>query len=84
VIDQRQSTYRSGLGDGAVRFSVNLIGGPATTLKQFAKWKQKRLLGASIVVIAPTGQYGSRLLINIGNNRWAFHPELGYSERHGK
>jgi len=84
VVDQRIKTYRSGLGDGAVRLSVNLIGGPAMTLKQFAKWKQKRLLGASIVVMAPTGQYDPHLLINIGNNRWAFHPELGYSERHGK
>ena len=84
VVDQRQNTYRSGLGDGAVRFSVNLIGGPAMKLPQFVKWKQKRLLGASIVVQAPTGQYDPHLLINIGNNRWAFHPELGYSERHGK
>lgn len=84
VVDQRQSTYRSGLGDGAVRFSVNLVGGPAMKLPQFVKWKQRRLLGASIVVQAPTGQYDPHLLINIGNNRWAFRPELGYSERLGK
>jgi hypothetical protein len=84
VDDQRQKTYRSGLGDGVVRFSVNLMGGPAMTLPQFMKWKQKRLLGASIIVQTPTGQYDPHLLINIGNNRWAFRPELGYSERHGK
>jgi Putative MetA-pathway of phenol degradation len=83
VVDQRQNTYRSGLGDGAVRFSVNLMGGPAMKLPQFIKWKQKRLLGASLIVQAPTGQYDPHLLINIGNNRWAFKPELGYSERHG-
>ncbi len=83
VVDQQVDTYRSGLGDGAVRFSVNLMGGPAMKLPEFKKWKQKRLLGASIVVQAPTGQYDSRLLINIGNSRWVFHPELGYSERHG-
>jgi len=83
VVDQRQSTYRSGLGDGAVRFSVNLMGGPAMNPPQFSKWKQKRLLGASILVQLPTGQYDPRLLINIGNNRWAVRPELGYSERHG-
>jgi hypothetical protein len=83
VVDQRQSTYRSGLGDGAVRFSVNLMGGPAMKLPEFAKWKQKRLLGASVVVQVPTGQYDSRLLINVGTSRWAFKPELGYSDRHG-
>ena len=83
VVDQRQSTYRSGVGDGAVRFSVNLMGGPAMNPPQFSKWKQKRLLGASILVQLPTGQYDPRLLINIGNNRWAVRPELGYSERHG-
>lgn len=84
VVDQRQKTYRSGLGDGAIRFSVNLIGGPAMKLPEFIKWKQKRLLGASIVVQVPTGQYDPHLLINIGNSRWAFRPELGYSERLGK
>lgn len=84
VVDQQIDTYRSGLGDGAVRFSVNLMGGPAMKLPQFIKWKQKRVLGASLVVQAPTGQYDPRLLINVGNSRWAFHPELGYSERHGK
>lgn len=83
VVNQQVDTYRSGLGDGAVRFSVNLIGGPAMKLPQFIKWRQKRLLGASLVVQAPTGQYDPTLLVNIGNSRWAFKPELGYSERHG-
>jgi len=84
IVDQRQSTYRSGLGDGAVRFSVNLMGGPAMKLPEFIKWKQKRLLGASLLVQVPTGQYDPRLLLNIGTNRWAIKPEVGYSERHGK
>lgn len=83
VVDQQVDTYRSGMGDAAVRFSVNLMGGPAMKLPQFLKWKQKRLLGATIVVVAPTGQYDPRLLINVGNGRWAFRPELGYSECHG-
>ena len=68
---------------GAVRFSVNLMGGPAMKLPEFAKWKQKRILGASLLVQVPTGQYDPRLLINIGTNRWAIKPEVGYSERHG-
>ena len=35
------------------------------------------------LVIAPTGQYDSTKLINWGINRWAFKPELGYSQRWG-
>jgi hypothetical protein len=84
VVDQRLSTYRSGLGDGVVRFSVNLMGGPAMKLPEYMKWKQKRVLGVSLLAQVPIGQYDPRLLINIGTNRWALKPEVGYSERHGK
>jgi hypothetical protein len=50
---------------------------------EFAKWKQKTLLGASLIVVAPTGQYNPMHLVNWGINRWAFKPELGYSQRWG-
>ena len=50
---------------------------------QFAKWKQKVLLGASLRVIAPTGQYDPTKIVNWGINRWAFKPEFGYSEQWG-
>jgi hypothetical protein len=33
--------------------------------------------------VAPTGQYDPTKVINWGNNRWAFKPEFGYSERWG-
>ncbi len=80
---QSRSVYRSGLLDSSFRFSVNLMGGPAMQPKEYAKWKQKRLLGLSLKLIAPTGQYSGAKLINWGSNRWAFKPELGYSERWG-
>ena len=83
VINQRQEVYRSGLGDGVIRFAVNLKGGPAMKLPQFVQWKQKQLLGVSLLVQAPTGQYDPTKLINIGTNRWAFKPEFGYSQRWG-
>jgi hypothetical protein len=76
--------YRSGLLDSVYRLSVNLKGGPALPPREFAKWKQKTLLGASLKVIAPTGQYDPTKLINWGTNRWSFKPEFGYSERFGK
>jgi hypothetical protein len=73
--------YRSGLIDSAFRLSINLKGGPAMPVQQFLKWKQKVLLGASIKVLAPTGQYDPTKLINWGTNRWSFKPEFGYSQR---
>jgi hypothetical protein len=83
VSGQPRSIYRSGLLDSTFRFSVNLMGGPAMQPKEMVKWKQKRLLGLSLKVVAPTGQYGGAKLINWGGNRWAFKPDLGYSERWG-
>jgi hypothetical protein len=81
VKGNQQSIYRSGMADSIFRFSVNLIGGPAMVPKDFAKWKQKTILGASIQIVAPTGQYYPSHLINPGSNRWGFKPELGYSQR---
>jgi hypothetical protein len=78
-----EEIYRSGLLDSTFRFSVNLIGGPAMLVKDFAKWHQKTLLGASFTVVAPTGQYDPARLINQGANRWAFKPEIGLSRRWG-
>jgi hypothetical protein len=80
----QREAYRSGLLDLGLRFSVNLKGGPAMSAKEFAKWKQKVLLGVSLTVIAPTGQYDPTRLLNWSINRWAFKPELGYSQRWGK
>lgn len=83
VLGTNKSVYRSGLADFTARFSVNLMGGSALQPQDFAKWKQKRILGASFKIVAPTGQYSPTKLVNWGINRWAFKPELGYSERWG-
>jgi len=82
-IDNESRFYRSGLLDSAFRFSVNLKGGPAMSVKDFQSWRQKTILGVSLTVVAPTGQYDGTKLINNGSNRWAFKPELGYSRRWG-
>ena len=75
--------YRSGLLDSVYRFSVNLKGGPAMPEREYEQWKQKVLLGVSLKVVAPTGQYDPTKLVNWGANRWAFKPEFGYSQRWG-
>jgi len=84
VFGTHRSAYRSGLLDFSLRLSVNLKGGPALTPKEYAKWKQKMLLGASLRVIAPTGQYDPAKPLQWSINRWAFKPEFGYSQRWGK
>jgi hypothetical protein len=52
-------------------------------LREFAKWRQKTLIGLSLKVVTPTGQYDPTKLLNYGNNRWAFKPEVGRSQRRG-
>jgi hypothetical protein len=81
ALGRQKSIYRSGLLDLGFRVSVNLKGGPAMPLDQYLKWKQKAILGASLRVIAPTGQYNPTLLVNWSTNRWALKPEFGYSRR---
>ena len=83
VLDTQTNVYRSGLLDSVYRFSVNLYGGPAMDGRQYMKWRQKTLVGVSLKVYAPTGQYDSTKLINLGSDRWAFKPEVGYSRRFG-
>jgi hypothetical protein len=53
------------------------------TPEEFRSWRQKTLIGTSLTVVAPTGQYDPTRLINQGSNRWAFRPELGLSQRWG-
>jgi hypothetical protein len=76
---------RSGLADTTIRLAVNIIGGPALAVTDFVKTPAARsVLGASVKVIVPTGQYDPARLINIGANRWGFKPEVGYMGRVGR
>ena len=73
----------SGPADPRFRFAVNFYGAPALSLKEFADYQQDIIIGASLQVSAPAGQYDSTKLVNIGTNRWSFKPELGISQRPG-
>ena len=75
--------YRSGGFDSVYRFSINILGGPAMRWQDFHQWRQHALLGFSVKLVAPTGQYDPAKLINLGANRWALKPELGFSKRQG-
>jgi hypothetical protein len=69
-----------GFGDPRFRFSLNLYGAPALTLEEFASYEQDVILGISLQVTAPLGQYDEDKLVNIGTNRWSFKPEVGISK----
>jgi hypothetical protein len=73
----------SGLNDPRFRFSVNLYGAPALSLEEFKNYKQDFIIGASVQVSAPFGQYDKNRLINIGNNRWFVKPDIGISKAWG-
>lgn len=78
------SGTRSGLSDARIRFGYNFIGSPALSLKDFPKFRDETIVGASLVVSVPIGQYYSERLINLGTNRWGFKPEIGFSKRFGE
>jgi len=83
VADAETLAHCSGLLASSFRFSVNLKGGPAMNVQEYLKWGQKTIIGVSIKLVPPTGQYDPTKLINLGANRWALKPELGYSRRWG-
>lgn len=72
-----------GFADPRFRLSVNLYGAPALNLKEFAAYEQDLIVGASLQISVPWGQYDPSRLVNIGSNRWSFKPELGISKAMG-
>jgi hypothetical protein len=73
----------AGFADPRFRLSVNLYGAPALTLKEFKDYVQDLIIGASVQVSVPSGQYDPSRLVNIGTNRWFFKPEVGVSQALG-
>jgi len=73
----------NGLNDARFRFSVNFIGAPALSMQEFAKYQQDLIVGASLQVSAPIGQYDPNRLVNIGTNRWYIKPDIGISKALG-
>jgi len=73
----------NGLDDAQFRLSVNFYGAPALTAKEFPTYKQDLIVGASLAVSVPVGQYDQTRVVNIGTNRWFVKPELGVSKALG-
>ena len=79
VFDAPSEVHRSGIGDVRLRGAINLFGYPALTPQEFAARPTTFSGGASLSIVAPTGQYVPTRFVNIGTNRWAFKPDVGVS-----
>ena len=74
---------RCGAADPALRVTYLFYGAPAMDLSEFMKTPPGRVIGASLKVRAPWGEYNNENLVNHGANRWEFKPEIGISNRWG-
>ena len=79
VVDTPGERRLSGFNDLGITLAMNLLGAPSMSPAdfQFLRDNPRVILGASIKVTFPTGQYFSDKLVNVGTNRWAFKPEFG-------
>ncbi len=83
VLGQPIERNVDGFADPRFRLSVNFFGSPALTLKEFKDYEQDLIIGASLQVSVPAGQYDNSRVVNIGTNRWSFKPEVGVSQAIG-
>ena len=83
VTGEERERIVSGLGDPIVRLSVNFYGAPAISMDEYPTYQQDIIVGASLQVSPPLGQYDPTRLLNVGTNRWSIRPELGVSKAWG-
>lgn len=76
VAGQDTSRNITGPADPLLRLAVNLRGAPARHRREFAGARFGTLLGASLSLGLPLGQYDADRVLNIGANRWSVRPEV--------
>jgi hypothetical protein len=79
VGEDRREASRRGLADPRLKLSVILAGSSPMTPAQFARAPRRTIVGTSLTVVPPIGQYAASKLVNLGSNRWSFKPEVGLS-----
>jgi hypothetical protein len=72
-----------GWADPAARLSVIFYGAPAEDAVAFRTYRQNLIVGASVQVAAPLGQYDDTRVLNLGAHRWWVKPEIGVSKAYG-
>jgi hypothetical protein len=78
---------RHGFADPRLRLSVNFIGAPALKGKAYQAYRAAHpvntVVGAALAVRLPLGEYKKDKLLNLGENRFVFRPQLGFVHTHG-
>jgi len=80
VAGQPRERVVSGAGDPRFRLSVNFYGAPALTLNEYRSYQPDLVIGASVQVTAPWGQYDASRAVNLGTHRWSIKPDIGFSK----
>jgi hypothetical protein len=72
---------RNGFADPRIRLSLNFIGLSAMGPKEMQEYlmtnPKRTSFGVSIAVTLPFGQYFDEKLLNLGQNRFIFRPQIG-------
>jgi len=75
---------RCGTADPSISMTYLFYGAPSMDMNAFRSNPSRRVIGASLTVAAPWGDYNNENVINTGSNRWTFKPEIGISNRWGR
>ncbi len=78
---QRRTRSATGLADPALQLTVNFVGAPAFSSREMVSYTEGTIVGMSLLVKLPLGQYDPDRLVNLGSNRWVLAPRLGISHR---
>jgi hypothetical protein len=79
VVDGGASGSTSGMGASSFEVAGLLLGGQALSAAELATQESRTIVGMSLTVTGPNGQYNPDKVLNLGSNRWSFKPELGVS-----
>ena len=69
VQGEHVTTSRTGFADPTLRLVLGIVGAPALSPSEFAEFEPKTVVGATVRVRFPIGQYDPNRLINLGSNR---------------
>jgi hypothetical protein len=80
VAGQPATREVSGFGDPRLRLAVNFYGAPSLALPAYSRYRPDLVVGASVQVAPPLGQYDPSRAVNLGTNRWAVKPDIGFAK----
>ena len=83
VEDEFVSRTATGLADARLGIDILLSGAPPLKPAEIAEFQQRTIVGFSLDLIVPVGDYDPTKLVNIGSNRWVINPEVAVSQNLG-